>query len=254
MATTLRTQLSRGTCASAPLRWLSLERRRSTRARCTRAPCRAGYGRSGLHERALHWREASLRRRQTVVRRASCGLQSAASFRVASASVPLRWLSPRRRRGTRSCCARTPCRAGCERFGRRDRALYRRNASLLRRPAMVRDVPAAASYCAARARAPLHCLSLGRRRSTRACRARAPCRAGCDRPRAMKGTVPVEGLFPSMQDRGATCQLWPPTHSQLSRGTCPRATALPVSPEAAQHASLMRARAVPRWLRSVHTT
>ena len=40
--------------------------------------------------------------------------------------------------------------------------------------------------------------------------------------------------------------------SRLSRGTRERATALAVSGEEAQHASLLRARAVPRWLWSVH--
>ena len=61
------------------------------------------------------------------------------------------------------------------------------------------------------------------------------------RPGTVKGTVAAEGLSPSLQDRGATCQLRPPTHSRLLRGTCARATALPVSWEDAQHASLPRA-------------
>ena len=55
-------------------------------------------------------------------------------------------------------------------------------------------------------------------------------------------------IFLSVQDRGATCELWPPTRSRHSRGTRQRATALAVSREVAKNASLPRARAVPRWL------
>ena len=56
-----------------------------------------------------------------------------------------------------------------------------------------------------------------------------------------------------MPDRGATCQLRPPIRSQLSRGKRERASALAVSLEEAQHAILLRAHAVPRWLRMVQT-
>ena len=37
--------------------------------------------------------------------------------------------------------------------------------------------------------------------------------------RTMKGTAPAEDLSLSVQDRGATCELWPPTRSRHSRGT-----------------------------------
>ena len=38
--------------------------------------------------------------------------------------------------------------------------------------------------------------------------------------RAMGGnTTSVEGLSPSVQHRGTTCELWPPAHSRLLRGT-----------------------------------
>ena len=52
--------------------------------------------------------------------------------------------------------------------------------------------------------------------------------------------------------RGATCQLSPRRISRRSRGMRERATALVLSREEAQRASLLRARAVPRWLWSVH--
>ena len=67
-----------------------------------------------------------------------------------------------------------------------------------------------------------------------------------------KGTAPARGLSPSAHGRGATCQLRPPRTSRLSRGTCERTTALTVSREEAHHASFLRARAVARWLWSVH--
>ena len=206
-------------------------------------------------KRRTHRREASLLRRAAVVRRASCSLQESAGFRVACASAPLRSLSLGRRRSTRACCARAPCRAGCGRpmprkgtasarglspsargrgatcqlrpptpsrlsrvhararhcarclsgggaarelaaRARRaalvvvglclERRLHRREASLLRRAAVVRRASCGlqepAGFRVAYASAPLRSLSLGRRRSTRACCARAPCRAGCGRP------------------------------------------------------------------------
>ena len=52
----------------------------------------------------------------------------------------------------------------------------------------------------------------------------------------------------SARGRGATCQLRPPQHSRLQRGTRGRATALAVSGKEAQHASVCRARGAPRWL------
>ena len=50
----------------------------------------------------------------------------------------------------------------------------------------------------------------------------------------------------STRGRGPTRQLRPPRTSQCSRGRRERATALAVSWEEAQHASMLRARAVPR--------
>ena len=59
-------------------------------------------------------------------------------------------------------------------------------------------------------------------------------------------TAPTRGLSSSARDHGAKCQLWPPRISRLLRGTRERATSLTVSREEVQHASLLRARPVPR--------
>ena len=171
--------------AQAPLRWLSLGRWRNTRACRARAPCRAGCDRSTHYERALHRREASLLRCKTVVRRASCDLQRAAGFRVArderhcagclSGGGETRELAARARRAA----------LVCDRPTHYERVLHRRKASLFRCKTVVRrascDLQRAAGIRVARERAPLRWLSLGRWRNTRACRARAPCRAGCGR-------------------------------------------------------------------------
>ena len=275
--------------------------------------------------RALRRREASLLRRAPVVRRASYGLQRQAGFRVPRASAPRRSLSLGRRRSTQaSCCARAVPRwlwsasapkqstAPARGLSPPARAVVRRASCGLQRQAS-----AACSRGAARLRS----LSLGRRRSTRACCARAPCRAGCGRSMPTKGTAPARGLSPSARARGATCQLRPPTPSQRrvsQRGACacarclwgggaalelatrarraalvvvgrahkehcagerplsfgarlwcdvpaaasnakqrrlPRSASravLAVSGEEAQHSSLLRARAVPRWLWSAY--
>ena len=183
-----------------------------------------------------------------------CDVPAAASNasqrRVArAAQARRRSLSLGRRRSTRACCARAPCRAGCGRpCPRKDTAP--REASLLRRAPWC-DVPAAASKPSqrrvSRARGALRSLSLGRRRSTRACCARAV-------PRwlwslaSYKGHCDGERPLSFGARRGATCQLRPPTPSQrrVSRGA--GAPALAVSGEEAQHSSLLRVRAVPRWL------
>ena len=67
-----------------------------------------------------------------------------------------------------------------------------------------------------------------------------------------KGSAPTRGPSPSARGRGATYQLRPPRISSLFRGTRKRATALTVSREKAQYASLLCARAVPRCSWSVH--
>ena len=56
-----------------------------------------------------------------------------------------------------------------------------------------------------------------------------------------KDTTPTKGLSPSAHGRGTTYQRRPPRISRCSRGTRERATALTVSREEAQYASLLRA-------------
>ena len=65
-------------------------------------------------------------------------------------------------------------------------------------------------------------------------------------------TAAAGSLSLSARGRGATCQLWRQRISRRSRGMRERATALVLSREEAQRASLLRARAVPRWLWLVH--
>ena len=85
----------------------------------------------------------------------------------------------------RKLAARVRCRAGYVRSMRCERALYRREASLLRCKTVVRrarcDLQRAAGIRVARAQAPLRWLNLGRWRNTRAFRARAPNHACCGR-------------------------------------------------------------------------
>ena len=59
--------LSSGSHASAPLRSLSMVRRRSTHSYEEHARCRAGCSRSVPYTRPLHRRETSLIRRKTVL-------------------------------------------------------------------------------------------------------------------------------------------------------------------------------------------
>ena len=90
-----------------------------------------------------------------------------------------------RRRSTCVCGARAPCRAGCGRFTPYESALYQREASLPRCKTVLRrgscSLQRAAGFRVAHASAPLRWLSVGRRRSMRACEVRAPCCAGCNR-------------------------------------------------------------------------
>ena len=97
-------------------------------------------------------------------------------------------------------------------------------------------------------------LSLGKRRSTRACRARAPCRAGRDWHTPDASQVRRREASPLLCTRlwcdvpAASFNTQPAVvwHTQA-------ATALAVSGEEAQHSKLMRARAVPRWLWSPYS-
>ena len=100
----------------------------------------------------------------------------------------------------------------------------------------------------ARVGAPQRLLPLGRRRSTQACRTRRAARvvvAPCPMEGHRTDERPLSLGARSWRDvPGATSTL----RSRLSHGTRERATALAVSREEAQHASLPRACAVPRWL------
>ena len=73
-------------------------------------------------------------------------------------------------------------------------------------------------------------LSLGRRRSTRACGVRAPSRAGWSRFTALRKLVaPARRLSSSLHSRAPTCQPGPPSSSRRSRvRTRDRATACSV--------------------------
>ena len=102
-----------------------------------------------------------------MVRTASRGLQHQASAACHSAQAHLRSLSAGRTRSTQACYARAPWRAGCARKALRRRAPCRREASLLRRVAVVRRAScglqrqASAACLAQRRRACALCLSGG---------------------------------------------------------------------------------------------
>ena len=111
----------------------------------------------------------------------------------------------------------------------------------------------AAGLCIARGGAPLCSLSLGSRRSTRACRARAECRADCGRFTCCE--CPLHEREASLRRCKAQCDVQASAsslRSWLSRGMRGRATALTVSWEQAQHASLSCVRGEPHRLWSVH--
>ena len=100
---------------------------------------------------------------------------------------------------------------------------------------------------------PLRWLSIGMRRSTRACDACAPRRDSCGRSMHHERPLHQQDASHSVQDRAATCLLRPPTHSRTftwqTRGRV--TTTLAVSREEAQHARLRRACGAPHWFRSL---
>ena len=205
-------RLSLGAHASAPLRSLSLQTRQSThacdaRARCraARARCRAGCSRFTHDTRTLHQREASLLRRKTEVRRASCGLQHIEGFSLARmrASHCARCLS----RGGEALALTTRARragpiavTSCTMQGHciGERHL---SSSAQDRAAMCQLRPPTHSRISvgAHASAPLRSLFIETRRSTLACDARKPCRAG--RPLARPTRPP---LVPPTRRRPST--------------------------------------------------
>ena len=217
-------QRAPGICVAseqAPLRWLPFGRRRKTQACHAHAPCRAGRDRPTHHRKTPHWREASNPQCKTVVRRASCDLQHAPGLRVAREQAPLRWLSFWRRRKTQACRARAPSRAGRDRPTHHRKTLHWRKASNPQCKTMVRrascDLQRAPGLRVARDQAPLRWLSLGRWRHTRACVGVQRAALFCSAYAPYSGTSPAVDLYLSAQDRGATCELWPPTHTRHSR-------------------------------------
>ena len=101
-----RSRHLRGTRASPTALAVSREVANFASLPRARAPYSAGDGRTTHNIMALHQRKASLIRCETVVRRASCGFQHAAGFRVARACAILRWLSFGRWQNTRAGRAR----------------------------------------------------------------------------------------------------------------------------------------------------
>ena len=198
-------------------------RRRSTRACDARAPRRDGCGQSMRHGRPPHQREASY---SLQGRAATCRLRPPTHSRLSrdtrAGAPPLRWLSLGMRRSTRARDARAPRRDGCGRSMRNERPLHQREASHLVQDRgatfLLRPPTHSRLLCGKRAGAPpLRWLSLGMRRSTRACVARAPLRDGCDRSMRHGRSLHQREASYSVQDRATTCLLWPPTHGRLSR-------------------------------------
>ena len=208
---------------------------------------------SQFRGKTLRRQEASLPRHAPVVRRASCGLQHHASAACHSAHAHLRSLCLGRRRSSRACYARAR-RGALDVLGSpfvEGRRAGERHLSFGVRPWC--DVPAAASSAKPAPRATQRrrtcALSVwggGAARELATCARRAAL--------VVLGRHCVEERCAGERPlsfgcgRGATCQLRPPTPSQRRVSLSAGAPALSVSGEEAQHASLLRARAVPRWL------
>ena len=233
--------------ACAPLRWLSLGSRRSTRGRWTCAPCRASCGRCKPYASALPRREASLLRRADLVRRASCGLQHTANFFVAHARAPMVW------RSAQAFCTRAPRRAGFGRCMRYAKALNRREAFVLQRAALGRrascSLQRTADVCVAHAHAPLRWLSLGRWRRTRAC-------CLCAVPHWLVVSLCyMQGHCTGERPLSFGAQPWCDVPAEASSAqptfawhACKCVTVMDVSREEAPHPIFLRARAGPRLL------
>ena len=175
-------RLSRGE-RKRPLCSLSLGRRRISRACRTRAAYRARRGGFMPYETPPHRREASLLWCKTVVRRSSCELTThTAGSQVTCPGAQLCSLSLGK--GAALELVARALRAALVAVSIRLTKIHyagERHLPFGERPWC--DAPAASSQhtvgCrVARAGVRLRSLSLGKRRSTRACRARTPCRAG----------------------------------------------------------------------------
>ena len=129
---------SRDKRAGAPaLRWLSLGRRRSTRARKARAVRFAGSDWPCVSEIHCTSKRPPIRCK-AVVRCARCGLPHSRLSRNKRTGAPLRWLSLGRRRSTRACDARALRRNGCGRSTCYQMSMHQRKVSSLRCKAVVR--------------------------------------------------------------------------------------------------------------------
>ena len=128
-------RLARVARSCAPLRWMSLGRRRSARSYRACASRRAGCDRLMTYGRALHEREAAPLRCKAVLSRASRGahfgsrLARVARLRATALDVSGEEAQRARARGYRACASR---RAGCDRLMTYGRTLHEREAALLR--------------------------------------------------------------------------------------------------------------------------
>ena len=153
-----------------------------------------------------------------------------------------------RRRSTRACFARELCHADCGVLRPYTKAPRRREVSVLWRTIVVRHASCSLQHQASAAyhttQGCRRSLSLERRRSTRACCARAPYALVAFFPsRAIrKANAPARGLLLRAKHRGATSQLRPPTPSQRRVSRDAGTPALGVFGEEAQHSSLLRSR------------
>ena len=175
--------------AHACRRSLSLGRMRTARANCAPAPCRDGRGRPISYKG-----DCADERPISFDVRLWCNVPAAASSTKPAPLVMQRTpaarrrsLSQGRRRTTRVRCTRAPCSAGCGRLMPYSKAVRRRDAPLLRRASVVQRASCGlkCQACAAchAAHSCQRSLSLGRRRTTRVCCARAPYRASCGQPK-----------------------------------------------------------------------
>ena len=202
----------------AKLRSQFIDSRRSTRV-ATRAPRRAGCGHLMYHTTPPHRRAASLHRRKTVVRRASYDLQHTADFLLAltRARHCARCLSGRGAARTLATRARRAALVVVASHTTQGHRTSERPLSFGARPYC--DVPAVASNTqkafAWRSHERTTVLAVSREEArhsstTRAYRA-APV---VIMSRTIQGHCTGEiHLSPSAQDRAATYQLRPPTHS-----------------------------------------
>jgi len=162
-----------------------------------------------------------------------------------------------RRRTMHACGVRAPRRAGWSRFMPYGYPLRQRDGPLPRCMAMLRCASrglqrvAGVRVCA-HANAPPHALSREKAHHAHLRRARAAPRWLESIHALWRFTAPARRHNPSVHGRFPTCQPRPLTSSR--RCVCAHANAPPraLSREEAQHVRLRRARAAPRWLRSVH--